>query len=365
MSRSRIVFILAVLALIQIVAGHSERFHIHPLNDGKPARWRLGGAEENHLSNVRAITTSGTNAEAYWSFQGNMLSFQAIREPLEATHACDQIYTMTDTGDNITLISTGLGRDTCSYYLPDGKHVIYSSTQSGGGYCPPEPDMMYGYLWPLYKDMDVYKVRLSDGNLQKMTKHEGYNAESTISPDGTKIVFTSDRSGDLELYSMDLNGNNVQRLTYTPGYDGGAYYSWDNSMLVWRANRPTGQDLTDYLNLLNLGLVEPVGMQIYIGSADGSGLTPITDNNSTNFAPFFLPGDKGVIFSSNYPDPESGEFNLFTVDLDGTNFTQITFEGTFNAFPMFSPDGKTLAWCSNRNTTNYTDINVILAEWVW
>jgi len=49
MSRSRIVLILAVLALIQIVAGHSERFHIHPLNDGKPARWRLGGAEENHF----------------------------------------------------------------------------------------------------------------------------------------------------------------------------------------------------------------------------------------------------------------------------------------------------------------------------
>jgi len=356
--------IFCIFVITENVLGHSERFHVHPLNNGRRARFMVKQSE-NHLADVRAITTSGTNAEAYWNFQGTMLSFQAIREPLENTHNCDQIYTMTTDGANITLVSTAMGRDTCSYYTPDGDHVIYSSTQSGGGYCPPVPDMMYGYLWPLYKNMDIYKVRLSDRNLQRLSKHDGYNAESTISPDGTKIVFTSDRSGDLELYSMNLDGTDVQRLTYTPGYDGGAYYSWDNSMLVWRANRPTGDDLTHYLNLLNLGLVEPVGMQIYVGNADGSNLQAITSNNGTNFAPFFLPDDKGVIFSSNMADPTSGEFHLFAINLDGSNLTQITFEGSFNAFPMFSPDGKTLAWCSNRNATTYTDINVFLAEWVW
>jgi Tol biopolymer transport system component len=95
---------------------------------------------------------------------------------------------------------------------------------------------------------------------------------------------------------MDLDGSNVRRLTYTPGYDGGAYYSWDSSMLVWRANRPQGDDLTDYLNLLHLGLVEPTNMQIYIGNADGSNLTPITNftEGVVSFAPFFLPDDSGT-----------------------------------------------------------------------
>jgi len=362
-ARSSIAIIFALL-FVDIVVPHSERFHLHPVNGGRRSRFIIEGVE-NHLENIRAITSSGINAEAYWNFKGNMFSFQAIRAPLQETHNCDQIYMMNADGSNITLISTGLGRDTCSYFTPDGGHVIYSSTQSGGGYCPPEPDMMAGYLWPIYKDMDIYKVKLSDRSLQRITKHDGYNAESTISPDGKKIVFTSDRSGDLELYSMNLDGTGLQRLTYSPGYDGGAYYSWDNSMLVWRANRPTGDDLTDYLNLLNLGLVEPLNMQIYVGNADGSNLQPITNNNATNFAPFFLPEDKGVIFSSNLADPTSGEFHLFAINLDGSNLTQITFEGSFNAFPMFSPDGKTLAWCSNRNATQYTDINVFLAEWVW
>jgi len=357
-------FILVTLLIAGDVLGHSERFHVQPLNGGRPSKKHREDAE-SHLANVRAITNSGINAEAYWNFQGTQLSFQAIRGHLAETHPCDQIYIMNIDGSDIQVVSTGEGRDTCSYFTPDGNHVIYSSTQGGGIYCPPEPDMMYGYLWPIYSDMDIYKVRLSDMSLEQLTNNEGYNAESTISPDGTRIVFTSDRSGDLELYSMNLDGTEIQRLTYTPGYDGGAYYSYDNSMITWRANRPAGSNLTDYLNLLNLGLVMPVNMQIYVASADGSGLRPITSNDGTNFAPFFLPDDSGVIFSSNMDDPTSGEFHLYAIKLDGTGLTRITYEGTFNAFPMFSPDGKTLAWESNRNATAYTDINVFLAEWVW
>jgi len=58
-------------------------------------------------------------------------------------------------GSNVQLVSTGEGRDTCSYYTPDDSHIIYSSTQSASSYCPPIPDMSYGYLWPIYKEMDI------------------------------------------------------------------------------------------------------------------------------------------------------------------------------------------------------------------
>ena len=91
----------------------------------------------------------------------------------------------------------------------------------------------------------------------------GYTAESTISPNGKRIVFTSDYEGDLELYTMDLDGANIERMTYTPGYDGGSYFSFDSKMLVWRANRPQGADLTTYLQLLSLGMVEPVVFTSY------------------------------------------------------------------------------------------------------
>jgi len=263
------------------------------------------------------------------------------------------------------MISSGEGRDTCSYYLPDGQSAIYSSTMSGGPWCPPTPDMSYGYLWPIYTDMDVYNYNFKTKYRTKVTSGK-YNAESTISPDGTRIIFTSSRSGDLELYTMKLDGSDVRRITYTPGYDGGAYFSYSNKLITWRAGRPMGQALTDYLNLLNLGLVEPLNMQVYYANADGS--NPIMLTNFTNvvsFSPFFLPDDSGVLFSSNLNSVDGMEFQLYMIKLDGTGLEQITWEGTFNSFPMYSPDGKTLAWESNRDTKAYSDLNVYTATWAW
>jgi Tol biopolymer transport system component len=162
---------------------------------------------------------------------------------------------------------------------------------------------------------------------------------------------------------MDINGTNVKRLTFSPGYDGGAFYSRDSKKIVWRANRPRGSKLTEYLQLLQLGLVEPVtvDMEIYVMDADGQNQRKITKIGGANFAPSFLPDDSGIIFASNLGRGSS--FHLYTVDLQGNNLRQITTEGMFNLFPIFSPDGKYLAWSSSRNITNPHDMNVHIAEW--
>jgi hypothetical protein len=61
-------------------------------------------------------------------------------------------------------------------------------------------------------------------------------------------------------------------------------------MLCWRANRPQGSDLTDYINRLGLGLVEPVGMQLYYMFVDQpTSVQQIGPFNGTSFAPSFLP----------------------------------------------------------------------------
>lgn len=132
-------------------------------------------------------------------------------------------------GSNVTLISNGAGRDTCSYFYPGGNELIFSSTRSDGPWCSPTPDMSYGYVWPVYKSMDIYRLDLRTRYLTQLTKEEGYDAESTISPDGKKIVFTSARSGDLELWTMNLDGTELRRITYTPGYDGG----WTHTILLY------------------------------------------------------------------------------------------------------------------------------------
>jgi Tol biopolymer transport system component len=72
------------------------------------------------LSNIHQLTSGGQNAEAYWSPDGTRLIFQSMRGDLK----CDQIFVMNADGSNQHMVSTGEGRTTCGYFLPDGKHIL-------------------------------------------------------------------------------------------------------------------------------------------------------------------------------------------------------------------------------------------------
>src|SRR6185436_12999698 len=91
--------------------------------------------QEKHLRNVKQLTFSGENAEAYFSADGRKLIFQSTRDGRK----CDQIYTMNIDGSDVKMVSTGDGRTTCSYYLPGDKRILYSSTHLGAKACPPRP----------------------------------------------------------------------------------------------------------------------------------------------------------------------------------------------------------------------------------
>jgi Tol biopolymer transport system component len=316
--------------------------------------------QERRLANVRQLTFGGENAEAYFSFDGTRLSFQATRDGL----SCDQIFVMRTDGSEARMVSSGKGRTTCAYFLPGDARVLYASTHLGGDACPPKPDFSRGYVWALYPDYDIFVSDLASGTLTRLTSTPGYDAEATVSPDGKRVVFTSVRDGDLDLYSMNLDGTDVRRLTSEPGYDGGAFYSPDSKMIVYRASRPAdGAALARYKELLGKGLIEPRALEIWVMNADGSGKRQVTSNGAANFAPFFTPDGKRIIFSSNVADPKGRNFDLYLVGVDGSGLERVTFNETFDGFPMFSPDGKKLVFASNRNAANPGDTNVFIADW--
>lgn len=316
-------------------------------------------AREKHFGGIRQLTFGGENAEAYFSLEGKKLVFQSTRDG----RACDQIYTMGVDGSKQTLVSTGTGRTTCAYYLKGERKIIYSSTYQGGKDCPPRPDFSKGYVWALYPTYDIYVADANGKNPKKLTDTPGYDAEATVSPDGKHVIFTSDRSGDIELYVMDADGKNVRQLTNTPGYDGGAFFSHDGKKIVWRASRPEGKELAEYQALLKEHLIRPSRLDIYVMDLDGKNVQRLTNNSKANFAPFFTPDDKQVIFSSNMDDPKGRNFDLYLVNLDGTGLERVTFNDTFDGFPMFSPDGKKLVFCSNRNGISSGETNVFMVDW--
>jgi Tol biopolymer transport system component len=316
---------------------------------------------EKHLRNIKQLTFGGENAEAYFSADGKQLIFQSTREG----HGCDQIYTMNVDGSNVKMISNGEGRTTCSYFFPGNRRVLYSSTHLGDKQCPARPDFSRGYVWAVYPTFDIFTSNPDGSEAKQLTKTPGYDAETTITLDGKKLVFTSMRDGDLDIYTMDANGKNVRRLTHELGYDGGPFWSYDGKQIVYRAHHPkTDKEKAEYSSLLKDNLIRPTVLEIFVMNADGSNKRQVTSNGKANFGPYFFPDGKRVIFSSNMDDARGRNFDLYKINVDGSGLERITFNDTFDGFPMFSPDGKKLVFASNRNAAKSGDTNIFIADWV-
>ncbi len=334
--------------------------------DGSTDSLRIAG--EMHLRNVRQLTFGGNNAEAYWSFDDGQLIFQSDWIGINP-QGCDQnfVIDVREPGPP-RLVSTGLGRTTCGYFLPDGR-FLYASTHASSTACPPLPAARDRYVWPIYDEYDIYVA--SPGSKQSpelLIGGPGYDAEATVSPDGQFVVFTSNRSGDLELWRYEIATGELLQLTSTLGYDGGAFFSYDSQKIVWRASRPKGEEANIYQSLLEENLVEPSRVNVFVADADGANARQVTNLPGANWAPFFHPRGDRIIFASNFESVGQGRpvFAIYMIDITGGEPVKITHSNTFDAFPMFSFDGTKLVFASNRNASRLPsgDTNVFVADWV-
>ena len=317
--------------------------------------------DERFFTNLRQLTFSGENAEAYFSSDGKELIFQGH----DGDTLCDQIYILNLLNGEKKMVSSGKGVTTCSYFIhPDCNGIVYSSTFLGDEKCPQKPNYSQGYVWKLYPDYDVFSSDVNGNNLSRLTTAPGYDAEATVAFNGSKIIYTSISSGDLELWTMNIDGENKTQLTNRLGYDGGAFFNMDATKIVWRVYHPESeQEISDYLSLLDQNLIRPMALQIWTMNADGTEKKQITNNEAANFGPYFFPDGNRIIFSSNLHDQKGRDFDLYAINSDGSNLERVTFFEGFDGFPMFSPDGKYLVFASNRNQKKRGETNLFIAEW--
>jgi TolB protein len=317
---------------------------------------------EVRLTTIRQLTVGGQNAEAYFSHSGRQIIFQRTA-PDSGGHACDQQYVINVDGTGLRRVSEG-GQTTCGYFYANDQRIFYASTHHRAPSCPPRPDYSRGYVWPLH-DFDIYTAKPDGSDLRRLMGSPVYDAEGTLSPDGTTIVFTSLRDGDLDIYTMRTDGTGLRRLTHRIGYDGGPFFSPDGKRIVYRARHPeTSADSANYRDLLGRGLVRPLNMEIWLMNADGTEQRQVTTLGGDNFAPYFHPDGRRIIFASNHRKPGSREFDLYLVNVDGTGLERVTTNAEFDAFPMFSRDGTKLVWASNRNGRERGETNIFVADWI-
>jgi Tol biopolymer transport system component len=314
---------------------------------------------ETHFAHLWQITFGGENAEAYWSGDGTRLIFQRTG----ADWPCDQEYVMDLVEGHVTRVSNGLGRTTCGYFYDKDQRILFSSTHLASDSCPPPPDYSQGYVWPVSEGYDIFTAKPDGSDLQRLTLTPGYDAEATVSVDGSRIVFTSVRDGDLEVYTMKTDGTGVRRLTNKIGYDGGAFFSRDGKWICFRSSYPSDSAVAEYQALLARHLVRPTQMNLWVMRADGSDARQITDKPGASFAPYFTPDGKSLIYSSNWENPKGRNFDLYLVPVKGGEPVAVTRDPSFDGFPMYSPDGRWLVFASNRGAKVRGETNIFLAQW--
>ena len=328
----------------------------------------LSPSVDRHMKNVDQITFEGDNAEAYFSPDGRRLIYQSNR----GGKACDKIWVMNIDGTDKRRVSPAHGANTCSFFFPDDRKIIFSSTSHLPGDCPPRPPPSPGihYFWPLFP-YDIFIANADGSGLKKITDNPQYDAEPIISVDGKRIVFGSQRDGDFDIYIMNADGSDVKRLTDRVGYDGGPWFSPDGKKIVWRAWYPeTEKEMALWRDCMENNYIVPVPLDIWVMDADGSNKVRLTHNGAVNWSPSWHPDGKRIIFASNMDDWHEDikkfghNFELYLMNSDGSGIERITFNNVFDSFPMFSPDGKKLVFASNRNPEKPRATDIFIADWI-
>lgn len=315
--------------------------------------------DEPRLANIRQVTFGLPRAgEGYFSPDGKWIVFQAY----PVGYPFYQIYVQALDERVPMRISPGRGRTTCAYFTRDGRKILFSSAHTNPDLERIEKEARAEqaaggrrrYQWDFDPSMNIYVVNADGTGLTPLTDTHGYDAEASYSHDGRTIVFTSTRNGAPNLYLMDADGGNVRQLTDTPAYDGGPFFSPDDRWIIFRSDRQ-----------------EKDMLQLYAISADGQREVQLTDDlNTVNWAPYFHPGGKLIIWArADYSrGPQAANFDLYTMavsmtadEFRGGAVERITTHEKADVLPVFSPDGKQLMWTSSRGADGTSQLWI--ADW--
>jgi dipeptidyl aminopeptidase/acylaminoacyl peptidase len=221
----------------------------------------------------------------------------------------------------------------------------------------------------------------ADGSEQRqLTFGKKHDNSPRFSPDGGKIAFVSDRSGDKQVWVLDLvNGGEARQLTELRYGAAGPVWSPDGTMLAFtsrfthdedrelllkvrtdkekeeenkkKREQPVVVDRLRYKSNDAMGFVDGKTNHIWVIAAEGGAPTCLTDGDYDHNSPSWSPDGTTLVFSANRDrdtDKNPSYADIYTVPSTGGEIRQITNEVGPAGNPKFSPCGQKIAYVGHR-----------------
>jgi TolB protein len=270
-------------------------------------------------------------AEWYFSPDGTFL----IGNAKGLGDAVHHVYVASFDGTDIRLINA-VGEDACSYFFPDGKRILWTSTRDW-------PDLPKGN-WSDANDYprgaEIYSSDTRGGAVRRLTNNRCYDAECVVAPDGRWILFGRQIDGKMDLWTMNVDGSDQKQITFTDDWqEGGAQILPDSETIITRAWKRQDQGK-------GRGMMP---MQIFTLKRDGSGRKQITTDEGTHWAPFPAPDGRHFVYVRVLTEPGGRpNWEIYLRDIETGAERRLTFDPGFDGFPSISADGRWMTFSSSR-----------------
>ena len=242
----------------------------------------------------------GGNRDPRWAPDGTRIAFMSTRSGVP------QLYVMNAGGTGVVQLTHSRGFKGGEDWSPDGTRIAFASSEAG----------ITGPLGIIHAPSDIYVARSDGSGARRLTSGGGLNVDPEWSPDGTRIAFFSDRGGPGEIWVMAPDGSAVQRLTEGPSLNASPSWSPDTTRIAFHSERdfPGGYESA-----------------IYVMNADGTGQRRLVDGKG--LSPTWSRDGSWIAFVSQ----RDGPWNLYAVRPDGSELTRLTDDSSTEFEPQWRP----------------------------
>ncbi|HLM62413.1 MAG TPA: winged helix-turn-helix domain-containing protein [Pyrinomonadaceae bacterium] len=266
-----------LLAFIRYFSSFKREIFVVPATGGEP----------------RQITADDVRIYGLaWYANSESLFFTSFREVNQLN-----LWRVSINGDAPQMIATGSKNLNDLAISPDGKTIAFVEEAT---------------------DENIWEIA-PEQSLRPLIRSTRADHSQQFSPDGTKIVFASERTGNYEIWLSNADGKNQRQLTDSQGSAGSPRFSPDGKHIAYDTQIAGGSD-------------------IYVVSVNGGIPRRLTENAKNNSLPAWSVDGSWIFFLSN----RSGSEQIWKMPVIGGEAVQITRQGAFEMFA--APDGKKIIY---------------------